>query len=330
MRVSVVLAAYNAAWCIERGLDSVLAQTRPAEEIIVCDDGSTDGTPDLVERRYGGAVTVLRLPHRNAAAARRAGLERARGDWLALLDADDLWAPEKLERQSAFLERHPEVRWMTSDGRQVSDQGVLRPSWLMEYFDPVQDLAGDLLMPLLERCFPLVSGSLIERQAYEAVGGLDADLAYSHDYDLWLRLAARYPGGILAEPLVDYFSAPGQLSRNLEARFRDDLSILRRVERSGLGRGPVVRRRAAARAAALEFDLAIVSARAGRLREARGQLWRAARGGPWERRLVAAGGALLPAWAFGRLMRSSWVKESVKRSRRKVERLAAPTEDPGT
>ncbi len=327
MRVTVVLAAYNATWCIERALDSVMAQTRPADEVIVCDDGSTDGTADLVEDRYGDAVTVLRLPHRNAAAARRSGLECAQGDWLALLDADDRWVPAKLARQEAFLERHPEVRWLTSDGRYVSDEGVLRESWLGDYFDPVRDLTGDLLVPLLQRCFPLVSSGLVERHAYEAVGGLDAALAYSHDYDLWLRLAARYPGGVQAEGLVDYYTGPGTLSRNLEARFRDDLEVLRRVECSGLGRGRAVRCAAAARASALEFDLAIVEARAGRMADTRARLWRAARRGPWERRLVATSGALLPAWAFARLMRSSWIKERVKRSRRRAGQLALPAED---
>jgi glycosyltransferase involved in cell wall biosynthesis len=324
VRVSVVLAAYNATWCIERALDSVLAQSRPVEEVLVCDDGSTDGTPDLVERRYGSAVTVLRLPHRNAAAARRVGLERARGDWLALLDADDLWMPTKQARQQAFLERHPAVRWLTTDGRYMTDQGVLKPSWLADYFDDARDVAGDLLPPLLERCFPLVSAALVERGAYDAVGGLDPGMAYSYDYDLWLRLAARYPGGVLAEPLVDYYSAPGTLSRNLEARFRDDLTIMRRVERSGLGRGPGVRRVAARRAAALEFDLAIMSARSGRLPEARARLWRAGRHGPWRRRLLATGGALLPVWAFTRLMRSALMKRTVQRSRRAIGHLRLP------
>jgi glycosyltransferase involved in cell wall biosynthesis len=320
----VVVAAYNAAWCVGRALDGVLSQSHPPDEIIVGDDGSSDGTADLVERRFGPAVTVLRLPHRNAAAARRAAIERSSGDWIAFLDADDLWLPVKLERQLAFLDRHPQLRWLTGDGRLVSAEGVVRGSWLADYFDPVVDVAGDLLPPLIERCFPLMSATLAERGAYDAVGGIDPEMVCSHDYDLWLRLAARYPGGLMAEPLVDYFSGPGTLSRNYEPRFRDDLAIMRGVEKSGLGHGAGLRRVAAERAAALEFDLAILGVRAGRLREARARLRRVLRQGPWERRLLALGGVLLPAGAVGRLVKSAWMKRVVRRARRVAGRLLLP------
>lgn len=324
MRVSVVIAAYNAAWCIERALNSALSQGRLPDEIIVGDDGSSDGTADLVERRFGPAVTVLRLPHLNSAATRRVAIERSSGDWIAFLDADDLWLPGKLERQLAFLERHPQVRWLSADGRLVSDAGVLRDSWLADYFVPVVDVVGDLLPLLVERCFPLVSTMLVERGAYDAVGGIDPEIVYSHDYDLWLRLAARYPGGLLAESLVDYYSGPGTLSRNYEPRFRDDLAIMRGVEKSGLGHGAGLRRVAAERAAALEFDLAILGVRAGRLREARARLRRVLRQGPWERRLLALGGVLLPAGAVGRLVQSAWMKRVVRRARRVAGRLLLP------
>jgi glycosyltransferase involved in cell wall biosynthesis len=324
MRVSVVIAAYNATWCIERALEDALSQSRPPDQVIVCDDGSSDGTADLVEQRFGAAVTVLRLPHQNAAAARRIGIERSSGDWIAFLDADDRWLPGKLERQLAFLERHPQLRWLTGNGRLVSAEGVLRDSWLADYFDPVRDEAGDLVGPLVERCFPLVSATLVERGAYDAVGGIDPEIVYSHDYDLWLRLAARYPGGLMAEPLVDYFSGPGTLSRSYEPRFRDDLALMRRVEKSGLGRGVGLQRVAAERAAALEFDIAILCVRAGRLREARARLRRVLRMGPWDRRLVALGGVALPAAVVGRLMRSGLMKGVVKRARRVAGRLLLP------
>jgi glycosyltransferase involved in cell wall biosynthesis len=324
MRVSVIVPAYNAAWCIERTLDGALSQSRPPEEIIVGDDGSSDETADLVERRFGAAVTVLRLPHRNSAAARRVAIERSSGDWIAFLDADDFWLPRKLERQLAFLERHPQLRWLTGNGRLVSPEGVLRDSWLADYFDPVVDVAGDLLPPLMERCFPLTSATLVERGAYDAVGGIDPEIVCSHDYDLWLRLAASYPGGLMAEPLVDYYSGPDTLSRNLEGRFRDDLMIMREVENSGLGHGAGVRRVAAQRAAALEFDLAILGARAGRLQEARARLRRVLGKGPWNRRLVAFGGVVLPASVVGRLVRFGLMKRIVTRVRRVAGKLLLP------
>ncbi|HTM57398.1 MAG TPA: glycosyltransferase [Candidatus Udaeobacter sp.] len=321
--VSVVLTVYNATWCVEKALDSVMAQTLPPDEVLVCDDGSTDGTPDLVERRYGPPVTVLRLPHRNASATRSVGLARARSTWLSFMDADDVWHPEKLERQMGFLARHPEVRWCCTDGAFVSAEGVIRESWLSDYFNPVRDRAGDLLMILLQRCFPLMSSMLVYREAYHQVGGINPEIVYSHDYDLWLRLAARYPGGMLSDRLVDYLYHPGQLSRRIEDRGLDDLGIMRRIERGDLGQAPSLRQAAAERAAAIEFDLGLLCFRTGRIPEGRARLRRAAAAGPLRRRMLAFAGAMLPPAALARLMRSPRIKQTVQRTRRRppVERL---------
>ncbi len=255
MKISVLLTTYDAAWCVTRALDSVFAQTRPADEVIVGDDGSTDDTVARIERRYGERVRVLRLPHRGLTPARRATFEAAAGGWLAPLDADDWWEPTKLERQVAFLAQHPEVKWVGTDGVYVGAEGVIRPSWLSDYFHPVHELHGDLLSLLIERCFPLVSSMLIEREAYFASGGYDLGIPYSQDYDLWMKLAGTHAGGILAEPLIHYWSSPGQLSRRLEARDRDDLELMRRVAAGYYRRDRALQERGAVRACALAFEL---------------------------------------------------------------------------
>jgi hypothetical protein len=312
-RVSVVITCYNAVWCIVRALDSVVEQTRPADEIVVTDDGSTDDTVARIEARYGDAVKVVRYPHRGLTPTRRAALDLARGPWFALMDADDIWAPAKLERQVAFLERHPEVRWISTDGRYVSASGVLRDSWLSDYFDPVREMVGDLFPPLLERCFPLLSSSLVHADAYRAVGGFDVSMPFSQDYDLWLRLAARYPAAVLPEPLIDYWSSPGQLSRRIEERDRDDLRLMESIARGELRRDGRLRRAASRRVAALQFDLGVTCLRSGRVREGQLRLWRAATGrGPVRRRALALLGALAPRWSLRRLMRSEWLKDTVR------------------
>lgn len=321
MRVSVVLTVYNAAWCVERAVESILRQTFPAMEVLVCDDGSTDGTADLVERRFGPPVRVLRLPHRNASATRAVGIQESTGDWLAFLDADDIWYPEKLERQVAYIERHPEVRWLGTDGRYIDSERVLLESWFGEYFDPVRDIRGDLLESLVERCYPLMSAMIVERKAYDAVGGLDPAIVHSHDYDLWLRLATRFPGAMLAEPLIDYWTGPGTLSRQFEARHLDNLFLMKRIAEGGLPVPPAIRRRAAIRAAALEFDLAIYCLRSGRIAEGRDRLRNAASRGSFGRRMLALGGSVLPLWVIGRLMTSSWVKSIVADVRLRSARL---------
>ena len=329
MRVSVVLAVYNASWCIEEALASVMRQTRLPDEVLVCDDGSTDGTADLVEARFGPPISVLRLPHRNASATRRVGLAQAGGDWFAMQDADDLWVPEKLERQLDYIARHPQVRHLSSDGVLISGEGLVRESWLSDYFEPVRDIVGDLLPPLLERCFVLMSSAMVEREAYHAVGGIDPEMVYSHDYDLWMRLAARYPGAVTTDRLVHYLTSPAGLSRDFEARYRDDLLLMRRAEAGGLGHRPRLQRRAAERAAALEFDLALLCLKRGQLAEARERLRRAARSGPFSRRAIAAAGAWLPAPALRSLARSGRLKDTVRRSRRSVSPVGPGTAGEG-
>jgi len=315
MRISVLLTTYNAAWCVERALDSVFAQTRLADEVLVADDGSTDDTVARIERRYGDQVRVLRLPHRGLTPSRRASFEAASGDWLAPLDADDWWEPGKLAQQERFLLAHPEVRWCGTDGFYVAAEGVLRDSWFADYFQPVRELAGDLLPALVERCFPLVSSMLLERGAYEGCGGYDLDIPYSQDYDLWMKLAAAHPGGMLAEPLIHYWSSPGQLSRRFEARHRDDYALMRRVAEGRYRRDRALQERGATRAAAIAFDLALHELREGRTAAARPWLARARTRGTLQRRLLAWGGSLLPDAALRPLLASAPLKRLVTASR---------------
>ena len=322
--VTAALTCWNAAWCVERALDSVFAQTLPADEVILTDDGSTDDTVERVRARYGDRVRILCLPHRGLTASRRAAIEAVRTPWFALLDADDWWMPTRLERQRDFLGRHPEVRWLTSDGEYVSADGVLRESWLADYFDPVPELAGDLYPLVVRRCFPLVSSTLVHVDAFRAVGGLD-DAPYSQDYSLWLRLAARFPGGLVPERLIAYWSSPTQLSKRTEERYRDDQCLMERVARGEFRRDPGAQRIAREKVASYDFDLGVMCLRSGRVRDGQLRLWRAALGGgPLPRRLLALLGAIAPRGSLGRLIRSPWLKRSVQGARRENDRLSFP------
>ncbi len=323
MKVSVIVATWNSSWCIVRALESAFAQTLPPHEVIVCDDGSTDGTPDLVEQRFGSKVQVLRLPHRNASASRRDGFERATGDWVAFLDSDDYWAPEKLERQAAFVASHPGMGWIATDGSYVSEAGVIRESWLADYFDPVRELAGDLLPAMVERCFPLTSSVLVRADVYREVGGIDPDLVYNHDYDLWLKVLARHPGAQLTDRLVYYWASPNALSQRYEGRHRDNLATMRRIESGAYTPRPEIRRQAAERAAVLEFHLAVIDLRAGHTARAREHFRRAVTRGPLHRRLIAAAGNLAPAWLLPFLARASWLRRAVSESREPARPIAA-------
>ncbi len=112
--VSAVIPAYNAAKYVERAIESVLAQTRKADEIIVVDDGSTDNTADVV-RQFGDKVKFIRQENAGASVARNTGIEAATSEWISFLDADDEWLPEKLKLQTEHLQRNPDLAWTTGN-----------------------------------------------------------------------------------------------------------------------------------------------------------------------------------------------------------------------
>jgi glycosyltransferase involved in cell wall biosynthesis len=114
MKISAVIPAYNSEATIARAIDSVLAQTRSADEIIVVDDGSTDRTAEVIGS-YGDKVILIRQENAGASVARNTGIEAATGEWIAFLDADDEWLPEKLKLQSEHLTRHPDLKWTTAN-----------------------------------------------------------------------------------------------------------------------------------------------------------------------------------------------------------------------
>lgn len=204
-RVSVVVPTYNRAALLPRALDSVLAQSRPADELIVVDDGSEDGSAALLAARYPQA-RVLRQPNRGVSAARNAGIRAARGGWIALLDSDDLWRPDKLARQLAAAGAdarlvHCDELWIR-DGRRVNPKR--RHAKYGGY--------------IYRRCLPLCalspSAVLIRREVFAEIGLFDESLPACEDYDLWLRVCARYPVRYLDEPLVvKYGGHDDQLSR---------------------------------------------------------------------------------------------------------------------
>jgi glycosyltransferase involved in cell wall biosynthesis len=125
-RVSAVIPTYDRAGLIQETIDSVLRQTTPVHEIIVVDDGSTDATCQLV-RAYGDRVVLLTQSHRGAAAARNRGIARATGDWIALLDSDDVWAPIKLEKQFQYLDRHPQCGFVHAGYYEFGDHERVVP-----------------------------------------------------------------------------------------------------------------------------------------------------------------------------------------------------------
>jgi glycosyltransferase involved in cell wall biosynthesis len=205
--VSVIIPTYNRADLVRQAVASVMAQTYRDFEIVVVDDGGTDGTfealaawPELRLLRHAG--------RRGVSAARNTGINAARGQWLAFLDSDDLWLPDKLARQIFLLEGTPELLICQTEETWVR-HGVRVNKPLSH-----RKVAGRIFLPSLTRCMISPSAVILNRRLFEDHGVFDATLAAAEDYDLWLRLTWRYDVGLVDEPLVIKRGGhPDQLSR---------------------------------------------------------------------------------------------------------------------
>jgi glycosyltransferase involved in cell wall biosynthesis len=211
-RVSVVIPAYNAAWCVARAIDSVLAQTCGDYELVVVDDGSTDETASVVAR-YGDRVRFVRQANGGLSSARNAGIKAARGEYVAFLDADDWWMPQKLERQLALLRERPDAVFCSTAARLVNPQSEPIGEWRC-----TRDAGSTLEAIFATNAHVPGSGSAVvaRRQALVDAGGFDERLASLEDIDMWMRLASRGPFHCIDEPLAVILKRPGSMSRHLD------------------------------------------------------------------------------------------------------------------
>jgi len=193
--VSIVIPAYNRAWCLAEAVDSVLAQDFRDFELIVVDDGSADDTPQLLER-YGDAIRVLRRENRGVSAARNAGIAAARGGLIAFLDSDDLWLPGKLSRQVAFFTSHPEALICQTEEVWVRNGRRVNPG------KRHLKRGGMIFEPSLELCLVSPSAVMVRRELFERAGLFDESLPACEDYDLWLRVSCRFPVHLIETPLI--------------------------------------------------------------------------------------------------------------------------------
>lgn len=190
--MSVVIPTYNYGRFLSRALDSVLAQTERADEIIVVDDGSTDDTRHVLAR-YANHVHAIHQENRGLSAARNAGIARSGGDLVAFLDSDDTWHPRKLELQLDLWRRYPDSGAIGC-GVQVVDSGGVAIRTL-RFANAEGEVLDRLRAIALRRRWVGGSGSgaLVPADVLRSAGGFDETLAAAEDWDLWLRIAANHP-----------------------------------------------------------------------------------------------------------------------------------------
>lgn len=226
--VSVVIPTFDGRRWICDAIDSALAQTYTPVEVIVVDDGSSDDTHALLERRYGSRIRYRYQPNRGLPTARNVGLGLARGRYVQFLDADDLLHPDKLALQVDALERTPEYAVAFSDFASFdSDPAQHTPHRVAERFR-----RDDVWRSLLAGNFIVVHAALSRRDVLVAAGGFDEELSACEDYDLWLRLAARGCGFVHTPGVFAlYRQTPTSMSRNRRRQIRSTVDVLRKARR---------------------------------------------------------------------------------------------------
>ncbi len=220
--VSVIIPTYNRADTVGHAVESVRAQTFTNYEIIVVDDGSRDNTAAVVAR-FGDAVRYIAQLNGGVAVARNRGVAEARGRYVAFLDSDDAWLPAKLERQMALVAQRPELGFVYAEARAVDESGRELGT------KPAQRPVSDTLETLLQGNFIPTLTVVARRDAVQAVGGFDPQLRGPEDYDLWMRLAARYPFAGVRETLAVYYQSSAGLSGDPNKIYAEYLKIFRKL-----------------------------------------------------------------------------------------------------
>jgi hypothetical protein len=221
--ISVIIPVHNGERTISATLDSVLQQTFPDFELIIINDASTDKTLEIISEYADPRLSIFSRSYQSAAVSRNQGLNQVRGEYIAFLDADDLWTPDKLESQLQALKDHPEAAVAYSWTDYIDEVGnKLYPGSYLT-------LNGRVYPQLLVRNF-LESGSnpLIKHQALIDVGGFDESLQGGQDWDLYLRLAALYSFVAVPQVQIYYRVSRDSISSNLSRQEQQILQVMER------------------------------------------------------------------------------------------------------
>jgi len=324
LRIAAVIPSHNGMPFVVDAVRSALEQRRPPDEVIVVDDGSSDGTAEALEAVFGDAVKIVRGHFGSAGAARNAGWRASRAEWVGFLDADDLWFPEKTEVAAEALDGRPAAAWFFSDGAFRTLDGDLHASWMQSYADLSEPYLGQPVAELFEVNFVLTSSVVVRRDALEALEGFDEQLSHAEDLDLWIRLARRWPATASRRALVRYQHREGGLTRQTEARLNGDVLLFERLGRDGT-LAPALREVAVRRARMAHYKLAALALREGRSRECRRHLGRA-----WSRRralpvLAAWGLSWMPPAVLRMVRRQPWMTRGLGARVLRLRRVALET-----
>lgn len=207
MKISVIIPVYSRDNYIKRAVQSVLKQTRPADEIIVIDDGSTDRTGAILND-FASHIKVYKQDNHGVSAARNKGIQLAAGEWIAFLDSDDEWLPDKLERAESFHRANPDLLIFQTEEIWIRNGMRVNPRKKHQKF------SGWIFKQSLPLCIVSPSAVVIHKNVFDWLGLFDEKLPVCEDYDLWLRILREYPIGLDPKAgIIKYGGHKDQLSR---------------------------------------------------------------------------------------------------------------------
>ncbi|MGC9948435.1 MAG: glycosyltransferase [Bryobacteraceae bacterium] len=232
-RVSVIVPAYNAAAYLPYAIDSVLAQTYPDWEIVVVDDGSTDHTSAVVNSYRPKLREKLRYIHqanRGLPAARNTGIRAARGELIALLDADDVWLPHRLRRGVAAMDTDGGIGLVHARVMRIDAQGNITGHLGVE----TKYMSGRIARHIYTRRAHIVCPTVMfRRSCLETAGWFDEAMQATEDRDLWFRIALRYRVTFIDEVLAYYRLSPSSMTSNLDRLLKGQLYFVAKHYKSG-------------------------------------------------------------------------------------------------
>ena len=211
MKISVIIPTYNRKKYIKRAIDSVIRQSYKPFEIIVIDDGSTDGTYELIKKSYSSSqISLEKQINNGVSSARNKGVKLANGDWIAFLDSDDEWFENKLELQAREIKKSK--TFMICHTNEIWIRNGIRVNQMKKH----QKYGGAIFKKCLDMCRISPSSVMIHRRIFDEIGLFDEDLIICEDYDLWLRISSKYPVLYLDSMLIKKFGGhEDQLSKNI-------------------------------------------------------------------------------------------------------------------
>ena len=229
MKISVVIPTFNRISLVARAIDSVLKQSLNPYEIIVVDDGSDDGTSEMIQNKYK-SIKLIQQQNNGVSAARNNGIKHAKGDWIALLDSDDEWTEKKLENQVDRLIKTPEYDFCHTN--EIWIRNGVRVNQRKKH----EKYGGYIFDKCLDICRISPSSVLFRKNILDHVGWFDNQLPVCEDYDLWLRITAEYRILFIDDPLIiKYGGHDDQLSHGVEGiEFFRIKSLENLLERSKL------------------------------------------------------------------------------------------------